>query len=244
MKKRSKTEVDIRNILSEILLHSLRSSTKVNVLNLILKYCNKTSEEVINRIYMKDLLKKKANLDWVEFNWEHLSKDVHLKRLFVFGLGDSIKLKSRYAKYQTFICPKTIAYLKLISRLKAWTEKTDDELEGKVKVGVMLFNSGFFFECHEYLEEIWSKEKGREKSFLKGLIHGCVAFYHLEYENIKGTVNYLKRSYAKLKEFQPGFLGMDVGRFLSDIDKASKVLEESDSKYSIDDAPTIKLIDQ
>lgn len=243
MRKRSKTEVDIRNILSEMLLHSLRSSTKVNILNLILKYCNKTPEGAINRIYMKDLLKKKANLDWVEFNWKHLSKDVHLKRLFVFGQGDSIKLKSRYAKYQTFISRKTRAYLKFISRMRSGTERFHHKLEDKVKVGVMLFNNGFFFECHEYLEEIWLKEKGWEKSFLKGLIHACVAFYHLEYENIKGTVKYLKRSSARLNEFQPGFLGMDVGRFLSDIDKASKVLEESDSKYSIDHAPTIKLID-
>jgi len=231
MKKRSKTEVEIRNILSEILLHSLRSRTKVNVLNLIIKYCGKASARSINTIYMKDFLEKKANLDWVEFNWKHLSKDDHLKSLFVFSSGDSLKLKSRYVKYQTFICRKTKAYLKFIARLKSGAEKIHDEREDKVKIGVKLFNNGFFFECHEYLEEIWLKEKGREKSFLKGLIHACVAFYHLEYENIKGTENYLKRSYSRLKEFEPGFLGIDVGRFLSDIDKVLKVFEVSKPKY-------------
>ncbi|HEX9666075.1 MAG TPA: DUF309 domain-containing protein, partial [Thermodesulfobacteriota bacterium] len=231
MKKRSKTEVEIRNILSEILLHSLRSRTKVNILNLIIKYCGKASDHTIDRIYLKDLLEKKANSDWVGFNWKHLSKDDHLKSLFVFSSGDSLKLKSRYVKYQTFICRKTKAYLKFLSRVKSRTERFEDKLQDRVKVAVMLFNNGFFFECHEYLEKIWLKEKGREKSFLKGLIHACVAFYHLEYENIKGTVNYLKRSYSRLKEFEPGFLGIDVGRFLSDIDKVLKVFEVSKPKY-------------
>jgi predicted metal-dependent hydrolase len=243
MKKRSKTEVEIRNILSETLLHSLRSSTKVNILNLILKYCNKTSHHSVNAVYLKDLLERTAILDRVEFNFKHVSKDDHLKRLFVFGPGNSIKLKGRYAEHQTFICRKTKAYLKVISRMKSGSERFDDKLQDKVRVGVMLFNHGFFFECHEFLEEIWLNEKGREKSFLKGLIHACVAFYHLEYENIKGTVKYLKGSSVKLKEFQPGFLGIDVRCFLSDIDKALKVLEESESKNSIGDAPAIKLID-
>jgi predicted metal-dependent hydrolase len=223
-------------------LHSLGSSAEIKILNLILKYCNKARDHSIDRIYMEDLLENRAKSGWVEFNRKHLSKDVYLKRLFVFGPGNSIKLRSRYAKYQASICRKTKAYLKLIYRLKALTEKTDDELQDKVKVGVMLFNNGFFFECHEYLEEIWLKEKGREKSFLKGLIHACVAFYHLEYENIKGTVNYLKRSSSRLKVFQPTFLGIDVGRFLSDIDKTLEVLEKSRPKYANVAIPKLKLI--
>ena len=243
MKKRSKTEVDIRNVLSEMLLRSLRSAREIEILDSILKYCDKTRDHSINSVYLKDLLEKRTHSERVEFNREKLSKDVLLKRLFVFGPGNSMKLKSRYAKYQTFICQKTRGYLKLISRLKTLAERFDDELEDKVKVGVMLFNGGFFFECHEYLEEIWLKVTGREKSFLKGLIHACVAFYHLEYENIKGTINYLKRSSATLKEFQPNFLSIDIRRFLSDVDKDLDVIEGSNSKYAPVDAPKIKLID-
>lgn len=243
MKKRSKTEVEIRNILSETLLHSLRSSTKVNILNLILKYCNKTSHHSVNAVYLKDLLERTAILDRVEFNFKHVSKDDHLKRLFVFGPGNSIKLKGRYAEHQTFICRKAKAYLKVISRMKSGSERFDDKLQDKVRVGVMLFNHGFFFECHEFLEEIWLNEKGREKSFLKGLIHACVAFYHLEYENIKGAVKYLKGSSVKLKEFQPNFLGVDVSNFLSDIERNLRSFEKSKPKRMKLAIPKIKLID-
>jgi predicted metal-dependent hydrolase len=236
------TEVEIRNILSEMLLRSLRSSSEIKILNLIVKYCNKTRDNSVNRIYFKDLLETRVNIDRAEFDLKKLSKDVLLKELLAFGPGDSIELKSKFAKYQAFICRKAKAYLKLISRLRTLAQRIDDELEDKLKIGVMLFNGGFFFECHEYLEEIWLKEKGREKPFLKGLIHACVAFYHLEYENIRGTGNYLKRSYSRLKEFQPTFLGIDVSRFLSDIDKALKVLEESKPKYINLSIPKIKLI--
>lgn len=243
MKKRSKTEVEIRNILSEMLLDALRPSTEIESLNLILEYCNNTSPGSTDTIYMDELPENEAESDWVKFNFTQLSKHVYLKRLFVFGLGSSIRLKGRYAKHQQFICRKTKAYLKLVSCLRAQAEKIDDELETEVKIGVMLFNQGLFFEGHEFLEQTWLKEKGREKAFLKGLIHACVAFYHLEHQNIKGAVNYLKRSSARLKEFEQTFLGIDVGRFLSDIDKALKVLEQSGPKYSIDDIPKINLID-
>ena len=242
MKKRSKTEVELRNILSEILLHSLENRAEIKVLNLILQYCNKTRDHAINRVYLNDLLEKKATLDRVEFNRKRLFNDVFLKELFTFGPGDSIELKSKFARYQTFICRKTKAYLKVMSRLKTLDERIDGELEDKAKVGVMLFNGEFFFECHEYLEESWLKEKGRGKTFLKGLIHACVAFYHLEYDNIKGTENYLRRSYSRLEEFQPTYLGIDVKRFLSDIEKALKVLEESKPRYIELSIPRIKLI--
>jgi predicted metal-dependent hydrolase len=242
MKKRSMTEVEVRNILSEMLLRSLRSSSEIKILNLILNYCNKTRDSSVNRIYFKDLLETRANIDRVEFDLKKLSKDVLLKEMLAFGPGDSIEIKSKFAKYHTFICRKAKAYLKLTSRLRTLAQRIDGELEDKLKIGVMLFNGGFLFECHEYLEEIWLKEKGREKSFLKGLIHACVAFYHLEYENIRGTENYLKRSYSRLKEFQPSYLGIDVRNFLSDIEESLASFAESKQKYINLSIPKIKLI--
>jgi predicted metal-dependent hydrolase len=243
MRKRSKTEIEIRNILSETLLHSLRSGTKSDNLNVINKYCGKASNRAIDGIYLKDLVEKKTSLDRAGIYWKRISDDVLLKKLFASGPGDSIVLQGKFAKYQTFICRKTKAYLKLISRLNNRSERLNDKLESKVIVGVMLFNNGFFFECHEYLEEIWLKERGRAKSFLKGFIHTCVAFYHFEYQNIKGTVNYLKRSSGRLIEFQPNFLGVDVGNLLSEIEGYLKSFEESKPQHINLAIPKIKLIE-
>lgn len=242
MRKRSKTEVEIRNILSEILLDSLTCSSKVDNLNLIRKYCGNAGDHAIDRIYLKDLLPDSGDSNLGEIYEVERFKDVLVKRLFVSGPGNSINLKSRYAKYRTFICRKINAYLKFLSRRGAGTGKFHNKFQDKLEVGVMLFNGGFFFECHEYLEEIWLNEKGREKAFLKGLIHACVAFYHLEFENIRGTVNYLKRSSARLREFRPNFLGVDVSNFLSDVERYLKSLDEFEPKYVKAATPRIKLI--
>ncbi len=243
MKKRSKTEVEIRNILSEIFLNSLKGGTEIKALNLIVNFCNKISPGATSAIYLEDSVDNKTKSERVEFDYRQLSNDVHLKRLFAFSPGSSVILKNRYAKYQALISRKTKAYLKVISRINKGIEGLADNLQDKLKVGVMLFNGGLFFECHEFLEEVWLKEKGMEKAFLKGLIHACVAFYHLEYENIKGAVKYLKRASAALKEFQPNFLGIDVRRFLPDVDKVLDALEGSNAKLAPVDAPKIKLID-
>lgn len=220
MRKRTKTEVEIRNILSEMLLRSLSAGTGADTLNLVLGYCGKASAGVAYSAYQRNPL---------------------LKELFVLKPGKALELKGKYAEYETFICRKAGDYLKFLSRVKSPTEGLLGEIQNGVGVAVMLFNEGFFFECHELLEDIWSSGHGREKGFLKGLIHTCVAFYHLEYENARGAVGYMRRSYFGLEEFRPRFLGIDVSRLLSDIDKAVKVLEKSKPRYINPEIPKIRL---
>jgi hypothetical protein len=59
------------------------------------------------------------------------------------------------------------------------------------------------------------------------LIHAAVAFYHLEYENYKGAINYLMRSYKRLKEFEPIYLGVDIETFLVDLESYLKHFDKS-----------------
>ncbi|MGH2348985.1 MAG: DUF309 domain-containing protein, partial [bacterium] len=37
-----------------------------------------------------------------------------------------------------------------------------------VRIGVLLFNEGLYFECHEWLEAAWKRTAGPEKNFLHG----------------------------------------------------------------------------
>src|SRR5260370_13907254 len=50
-----------------------------------------------------------------------------------------------------------------------------DEL---LRKGILLFNNCDFFQCHEVLEEAWTKEVGPRRLFLQALIHVAVGFYH------------------------------------------------------------------
>ena len=65
-----------------------------------------------------------------------------------------------------------------------------DEL---LRNGILLFNNCEFFQCHEVLEETWTKEVGPRRLFLQALIHLAVGFYHCERANPPGASSQLKK---------------------------------------------------
>jgi hypothetical protein len=173
-------------------------------------------------------------------------KGSNFDTIFEMDSGNYIKIKSRFERHLRRICIKSRQYWNFVSSLYSNEGGFKSGIEGEVKKAVLLFNEGFYFECHEFLEEVWRKEKGREKEFLKGLIHAAVAFYHLEYENYKGTINYLRRSYKRLKEFEPVFLGVDIKNFLAELESYLKYLEKSGAyslEFSKSAIPRIRLVE-
>ena len=53
--------------------------------------------------------------------------------------------------------------------------------------GVSEFNEGYFFECHDTLEDLWTGLRGPSRDFFQGLIQVSVAFYHLTSRNLAGA---------------------------------------------------------
>ncbi len=242
MRRRSKIEVEIRNTLSEFLILSLKAREMSAALYIIFRFCQFMKEKSKNRIRLTELLNHEKDILWLQHNREGVSKGLNFHTIFEIDSENYIKLKSRFERQLSGICNKSRLYWDFISSLYSKKEAFKVGIVGEIKKGVLLFNGGFYFECHEFLEELWKKEKGREKEFLKGLIHSAVAFYHLEYENYKGTVNYLRRSYKRLKEFEPIFLDVDVRAFLSDVDNFLKSFEKSGSGNLKEAIPKIRMV--
>ena len=242
MRRRSKIEVEIRNILSEELLASLRHGEASSLLYLLFRFCEFIKRHGRNQIELNELLRQQENIYRLRPTLEKLSKGLNFDTIFEIDSENYIKLKSRFERHLSVICNKSRLYWNFVSSLYSKKEAFKVEIEGEIKKGVLLFNEGFYFECHEFLEEVWRKEKGREKEFLKGLIHAAVAFYHLEYENYKGTINYLRRSYKRLKEFEPIFMGVDIKAFLSDVDNFLKSFEKSESGNQKEAIPKIRMV--
>jgi predicted metal-dependent hydrolase len=84
-----------------------------------------------------------------------------------------------------------------------------DELLQK---GITLFNNCEFFQCHEVLEEAWTKEVGPRRLFLQALIHLAVGFYHCERRNPAGARSQLKKGIHKLALYLPSCEGIDTAR--------------------------------
>ncbi|MBI2486440.1 MAG: DUF309 domain-containing protein [Deltaproteobacteria bacterium] len=247
MKKRTKEEVEIRNALTEVLILSFQFSEKSRLLYAVSRYCQFVDIRGRDGVRLGDLLGEgKTNKDSSKLDWSDVSDGLSLNGVFEIDLEGYIRLRDRFQAYLYDICAKAGRYWSFISGLYSNGEVFKEGIEGEIKKGILLFNEGFYFECHEFLEGEWKKIKGREKSFLKGLIHAGVAFYHLEYENYKGTINYLKRSHRRLKGFEPVFLGVDVKTFLIQIDDYSRSLEENvfmGSESLKNEIPKIRLVE-
>jgi predicted metal-dependent hydrolase len=88
----------------------------------------------------------------------------------------------------------------------------EDERHGLAK-GVGEFNAGYFFECHDTLEEVWSGVRGPAREFFQGLIQVSVGFYHFGNGNRGGASTMLERGLKRLAKYPDRYCRVDLARF-------------------------------
>lgn len=77
--------------------------------------------------------------------------------------------------------------------------------------GIEEFNTGFFFECHETLEDLWTGIRGPTRDFYQGLIQIAVALYHLTRGNLAGARSLFQRGLTRLDKYPARFGGLELG---------------------------------
>lgn len=92
-----------------------------------------------------------------------------------------------------------------------------DSERAALEKGVREFNDGFYFECHDTLEEMWSGLRGPARDFFQGLIQVSVAFYHLGNGNLAGAQSLLGRALARLARYPDHYFGFDVARHRAEL---------------------------
>ncbi len=83
--------------------------------------------------------------------------------------------------------------------------------------GVEQFNRGYYFECHDTLEDLWQGTRGVDRQFLQGLIQVSVGFYHLFNRNYRGASSQFTRGMSKLDVYRPVHQGIELEPFLRDM---------------------------
>jgi predicted metal-dependent hydrolase len=83
--------------------------------------------------------------------------------------------------------------------------------------GLRLFNAEDFFESHEVLEDLWSETQDERKKFYQGLIQAAVALLHFGNGNLGGAKKVYLTSRKYLEAYMPEFEGLDVARFIDDM---------------------------
>ena len=116
--------------------------------------------------------------------------------------------------------------------------------EEQFQRGIEDFNRGFFFECHDTLEDLWHETRGMDRLFLQGLIQVSVGFYHLLNVNFKGAVSQLTRGLDKLDRYRPAHNGIEIDQFTIDVLRWLVIAERGlrGERVEIDPARTPKLL--
>lgn len=97
--------------------------------------------------------------------------------------------------------------------------------------GIEHFNVCDFFEAHEVWEELWQDHQGDGRRFYQGLIQAAVALHHFGNGNIRGAkkLNVGCRKY--LDPYRPSFHGLDLDKFLSEMDRCFLEVMESQEEF-------------
>ncbi len=76
--------------------------------------------------------------------------------------------------------------------------------------GVREFNAGYYFECHDTLEELWSGLRGPSRDFFQGLIQVSVGYYHLGGGNTAGAASMFSRALKRFEKYPARYFGFEL----------------------------------
>jgi uncharacterized protein len=104
--------------------------------------------------------------------------------------------------------------------------------------GVAEFNAGYFFECHDTLEEVWNGLRGPSRDFLQGLIQVSVAFYHLGGGNRAGALSMIGRALKRFAPYGERHWGFDLAALRSELERWQERARSGDlDGITLDDLP-------
>lgn len=99
------------------------------------------------------------------------------------------------------------------------------------------FNAGYFFECHDTLEDMWTGLRGSSRDFFQGLIQVSVAFYHLDNGNLAGAGSMLRRALKRFEKYPDRYFGFDLGQHRRELRGWLERVEGGDVEALADDTP-------
>ena len=92
------------------------------------------------------------------------------------------------------------------------------------------FNEGQYFECHEFLEELWLQGNGPRELFYQAILQAAVAIYHLERKNLFGAKSLFESSLKKFSEAPDFYMGLRVREFEEELKKFFIPIVEGDKE--------------
>ncbi len=89
-------------------------------------------------------------------------------------------------------------------------DEQDRLLKARLLQAAEQFNTGFWYECHETLEEIWVSADGELRDFCQGFLQFSVAIYKWKNGNFDSAIRLFERGDKHLSRVSHEFFGFDV----------------------------------
>lgn len=89
----------------------------------------------------------------------------------------------------------------------------DDPLSDAARQGLAEFNSGDYFEQHEFLEAAWKAEARPIRELYQGILQIGLAFLQIERGNWQGAHKMFRRGLPKIWSLPPRCRGIDLATF-------------------------------
>jgi uncharacterized protein len=106
----------------------------------------------------------------------------------------------------------------------------------EVRRGVVLFEAGLYFACHEYFETLWGRTADAASDFYQGIIQIAVAVRHLESHNVRGAMILLRYGMGRLQRYPSVYKGLHLAAWLERLEMLREHLETlpSPAAYQFD----------
>jgi uncharacterized protein len=98
-------------------------------------------------------------------------------------------------------------------------------LPEEVRRGVVLFEAGLYFACHEYFETLWGHTGDAASDLYQGIIQIAVAMRHLESHNVRGAVILLHYGMGRLQRYPAVYQGLPLAAWLKRLETLLTHLE-------------------
>lgn len=95
----------------------------------------------------------------------------------------------------------------------------------EVRRGVVLFEAGLYFACHEYFETLWGRTEDAASDLYQGLIQIAVAMRHLQSHNVRGAILLLRYGMGRLQRYPAVYKGLPLAAWLERLEILLEYLE-------------------
>jgi predicted metal-dependent hydrolase len=106
-------------------------------------------------------------------------------------------------------------------RAVAWLYRTltstRPTIPAEVLRGVVLFEAGLYFACHDYFETLWGRTEDLASDFYQGLIQVAVALQHVHSHNVRGALILCHNGTRRLQRYPDVYKGLDLAGFLQQL---------------------------